>query len=294
MKRFPPVLGALVLVAVIVGYVVWQRPAEPPPPPAPRKDIVLQYSDGSKMWGTTGVQYKDAVVTRVFAELAEASLSEESLRATGAVVRTTIKAKEQTLAAAVLGRLVAPQRTVQAAVTAIDPASGGVRVYLPGFGWGDDVAGERLEPGPGLVLAGENVVQARVSALDVSATYATFGAGGVKRKTHFVAEVTAEDGKTLHRAPDAADLAYSGEFVDQLTARLKENPACNGIACAPSPYAAEPGKVQHAWIAGYTPQLAVTVLVKKRPQYGEEQADVPVDADLPRVVWQEFLAELGG
>ncbi|HEX8864723.1 MAG TPA: hypothetical protein VF821_03615, partial [Lentzea sp.] len=287
---------ALLLVAAVVGYVVWQRPAEPPPPPVPRKDVVVQYADGSKMWGTSGVQQRDAVVKRVFEELAEASLREDSLRATGAVVRTTIEPRAQTVAAATLGRLVAPQRNLDAAATAIDPASGGVRVYLPGFDWRDDSAGAAQEPGPGLALAGgQNVVKAKVTALEVSATYATFAAGGVRRKPHLVAEVTTADGKTLHRADDRADLAYSKDIADQFTARLQENPACNGVACAASSYSSpsEPGKIQHAWMAGYTPQLAVTVIVKSQPRYGEEQAGVSVDADLPGVVWREFLAELG-
>lgn len=47
-------------------------------------------------------------------------------------------------------------------------------------------------------------------------------------------------------------------------------------------------------MVGYTPQLAVTVLVKEKQNRYEEQAGVPIDADLPRVVWQGFLAELAG
>lgn len=155
MKR----LLAALLVAAVVGDVVWQRPAAPVPPPAPPKNVVFQYADGSRMWSSGDGQPRSPLVTRVFAE--------------------------------------------------------------PVFG------------------------------KDVS---------------------------------------------DQLTARLKENPACNGVACTPSAYRSptEPGKTLHAWMVGYTPQLAVTVLVKEQSVRWEEQAGAPIDADLPRVVWQEFLAEQAG
>src|SRR5689334_15896658 len=49
MKRFLPVLGALVLVAAVVAVVVWQR-ADSKAALPPSGDVVLQYADGSQLW----------------------------------------------------------------------------------------------------------------------------------------------------------------------------------------------------------------------------------------------------
>ncbi|PWK91288.1 penicillin binding protein [Lentzea atacamensis] len=289
-------LIALLLVAGVVGYVVWQRPDPPAAPPPPRKEVVVQYADGSRLWSSTSGRPRTLLVKRVLAELAEASLSYDSLQVSGAVVRTSIDAKAQTVAATVLGRLVAPQRELDAAVTAMDPASGAVRVYLPGFRYTNDMVSEvQKEPGPGLLLAdgGRNSLKEPATPLKVNATYAALAAGGVQRKPHLVTEVTAADGSTRYRAAEAGEQAFSKEFADQVTTRLKGNPACNGMACAPSAYTspAEPRKTKHAWVAGYTPELAVTVWVgQTEVPYDDGLPEANVDADLPRVIWQEFLA----
>lgn len=286
-------LVALLLVAGVVGYVVWQRPEPPAPPPPAPKEVVVQYSDGSRLW-SSGENKQSLLVKRVFAELAEASVPYDSLVGAGAVVRTTIDAKAQTGAAAVLGRLVAPQRRLDASVTAIDPGSGAVRVYLPGFRYIHDLAGGvAKEPGPGLLLAStHNAVKAKVTPLEVSATYATFAAGGVQRKPHLVAQVTAADGSPRYRATEVVEQAFSKESADQFTARLKENAACNGAACAPSAYSspAQPEKTLHAWTAGYTSQLAVTVLVGQADvPYNDDLPEVNLDPELPAVIWRELL-----
>ncbi|MDX8036457.1 hypothetical protein SK803_40215 [Lentzea sp. BCCO 10_0856] len=52
MKRFLPSFGALVLVAALVGAVVWLRPEPPRPAPAPSLGVVLQYADGSRLWSS--------------------------------------------------------------------------------------------------------------------------------------------------------------------------------------------------------------------------------------------------
>ncbi|MEU0884987.1 hypothetical protein ABZ345_40880 [Lentzea sp. NPDC005914] len=269
-------LAALLLVAAVVGYVMWQRPAEPAAPPPEPKPVVLQYADGSKMWSTNDGKRQTTVVKRVLAELSEASLSFDSLRAVGGVVRTTIDARAQTVAAAVIGRLVMPNRESDAAVAAIDPASGGVRVYLPGDSWDESLAGGMpKEPAPGLVLVSQqNVLPSLVTPLDLSVSYATFAADGVQRRPHLVATVTGADGALLHQAAEDPKQVVGADVARQFTARLKENPACNGVACVPD---AAP------WMVGYMPQLAVALYVKKAGA---------VDAGLPRLIWQEFLAEL--
>ncbi len=97
----------------------------------------------------------------------------------------------------------------------------------------------------------------------------------MQRKPHFVSSVTAADGSLLYMASDTAQPEFARDSADRITASLKEKPDCNGVACVPE---ASP------WIVGYTPQLAVTVYVEK--------VDAVVDADLPRVIWHEFLTEL--
>jgi membrane peptidoglycan carboxypeptidase len=292
-RRSLPVLGALVLVAGVIGYVVWQRPGPPPPVPPSPKEVVLQYADGSRLWSTSDGRPRGLVVKRVLAELAEASLPLDSLVASGGVVRTTIDARAQTVAAAVLGRLVAPKRAydplnpddrqqdkIDAAVTAIDPVSGGVRVYFPGYNWSDDLAGGvPKEPVPGLfepLALVQDKGKAPVTPLDVTAAYATVAGGGVEHKPHLVAWVTAADGSSLHKAADGAKPVVGADVADRVTASLRQKPACNGEACVPGAF---------PWMVGYTPQLAVTVYLEKAGA---------ADADLPRVIWQEFLAELAG
>lgn len=248
------------------------------PPPVPPKPVVLEYADGSRMWSSTDGYPQPTVVRRVLRELLDASVSYDSLRAVGGVVRTTIDAKAQTTAAAVIGRLVTPDRESDAGAMAIDPASGGVRVYLPYSRRTndppDDVPWELnaalFEP---FALAGvPTVAKERMTSLDVTATYATIAARGVQRKPHLVSTVTAADGSLLYKADETARLVFDEGFADRMTESLKQNPACNGVACVSG---AAP------WMVGYTPQLAVTMYVQKAGA---------VDAGLPRVIWQEFLA----
>ncbi|MGW4211469.1 hypothetical protein ACWEIJ_25980 [Lentzea sp. NPDC004789] len=289
------VIPALVLVALVVGYVVWQRPAAPAPKPLVPKEVVLQYADGSKMWSSTGGLSRSQVVERVFAELGSAGLSFDSLKGTGGVVRTTIDARAQSVAAAVLGRLVAPlrkagasetgpARLIDASVTVVDPGSGGVRVYLPGFSADDDLAGGARQEEPPAPLAEPfvqagvwDVLKARATPLDVSAAYATLAARGVQRAPHFLSRVTAADGSLLYEAADAGKPVMAADAVDRVTASLKQQAGCDGVACVPD---ASP------WMVGYTPRLAVTVHVEK--------AGAEPDAGLPGVVWREFLTELAG
>jgi membrane peptidoglycan carboxypeptidase len=290
-KRFRPVLGALVLVAAVVGYVVWQRPAEPVIPPPPPKEVVLQYADGSKLWSSTdGGPPPPPLVARVFKELTAASMPLDRLKVSGAVVRTTIDVKAQTVAAAVVGRLVPAGRQVGASVTAVDPATGGVRVYVAGRSRQVDLAGGTVvAPTPVIVepftLAGAtSVLRAQMSPLDMSSAYAILAAGGVQRTTHFVTRVASPDGTLLYQAADTAKPLFGTDVADRITARLKEKPACNGIACVPS----------YPWMAGYTPQLAGTVFMEPFDEMVLDGAVPVVDADLPRVVWHEFLAEMTG
>ncbi|MET8762071.1 hypothetical protein [Lentzea sp. NPDC004782] len=283
-RRVAPVLVLVALVALVVGYVVWQRPAAPVPKPLAPKDVVLQYADGSTMWRSTDAWKRPPIVQRVFAELGPAALSFDSLKATGGVVRTTIDARAQTFAAAVVGRLIPPLRVIDtsapitgrpreldASVTAIDPGSGRVRVYFPGLSSVDDLAGGVRKELPAVLAepfaaVAPNAIEERATPLDVSAAYATLAARGVQREPHFVTSVTAADGSLLYEAADTAKPVYATDRVDRITASLKEKPGCDGTACVPDAF---------PWMVGYTPEFAVTVYV--------EQTGV-VDAGLPRLI----------
>ncbi|MFS8100039.1 hypothetical protein LFM09_23200 [Lentzea alba] len=284
MKSLLRVLGALVLVSGIVAYVVWQRP-EPPviPPPAP-KEVVLQYADGSKMWSSFDGGFRPPpLVSKVFRELDQAKVPYDSLRVSGAVVRTTIDARAQSVAATVIGRLAEPQRKLGVSVTAIDPASGAVLVYTGGSRQEVDMAGGVITtPSPGIVepfAAVPDLVQPTMSPLDVNVAYATVAAGGVLREPRFVNSVTAADGSVLHKAIDNGKPVFGRDIADRITAGLKEKAGCNGAACVTGAY---------PWLAGYTPELAVTVFIL------EQAGAVVDDPDLPRVIWQEFLATMAG
>ncbi|ANZ36587.1 hypothetical protein BBK82_11440 [Lentzea guizhouensis] len=280
MKRFVPRLGALVLVAVLVGAVVWLRPEPPRPAPVPPKEVVLQYADGTRLWGSRDGGPRPDLVRRLVAALDEAGTSLEQLEPAGAVVRTTVDVKAQTAAAAAVGRLAAP-KGLGAAVTAVDPESGGVRTYLNLDRLKDLAGGESVALGPELTRpfteAGlTTLTQPRMRLLDVTAAYAALAAGGVQRRTHFITSVTAADGSVLYRVIGVADLAVDPAVAERITARLKENNGCGGTACV---LAASP------WAAGHTPELAVGVFV--------DEAGGAVDTDLSRTIWQEFLTGLG-
>jgi hypothetical protein len=281
-QRFLPGLGALAIVAAIVGYVVWQRPAAPVPPPPAAKEVVLQYADGSKLWSTAEEgMVRPEIVKLVLAELHAANLPLDELKVVGGVVRTTIDARAQTVSATVVGRLVAPYQRLGAAVTAIDPASGGVLAYVPGPSRDRaNLADEQHETVPEIaepfaLADAPDLVQARMRPLDVTAAYAAFAAGGVQRRAHFVTTVTGADGSSVYRAAETDKSVFGNDVAERITLELKEKPGCNGVACVPDAF---------PWAVGYTPHLAVTVLA--------DQAGGDADAGLSVAIWQELVAEL--
>lgn len=60
-------------------------------------------------------------------------------------------------------------------------------------------------PVPAVALGGD---QAVMRPLDLTTVYATFAAGGVRHKTHFVTRVSGEDGKVLYQATENASSAF--------------------------------------------------------------------------------------
>ncbi|MEU0884989.1 penicillin-binding transpeptidase domain-containing protein [Lentzea sp. NPDC005914] len=148
-------------------------------------------------------------------------------------------------------------------------------------------------PNAGIALGGD---QAVMRPLDLTTVYATFAAGGVGHKTHFVTKVSGEDGAVLYRATESttsafdADSAKSKAISDQVTSVLKETTLCPGAVCRNGEHELDPrvtngveAQVGHAWTVGYTGRMAITVLVD---DVNERQ---PVKDDgLSTTIWQKF------
>jgi membrane peptidoglycan carboxypeptidase len=133
-KRLLSVLGALVLVGAVVAVVVWQRPEAAPSPPAPLKDLVVRYADGSPLWNGKNGDPKPPLVVQVLAELRQrGSLDQDDLERAGATVLTTIDPKAQAAGTSVVDATAAAQpNSLRYSLTAVDPATGGVTAYVPG------------------------------------------------------------------------------------------------------------------------------------------------------------------
>lgn len=129
---------------------------------------------------------------------------------------------------------------------------------------------------------------------DLASAYATFAAEGVHRDAHFVTRVTDVHGATLYQPLDTPQSAFDRDPVrgkdiaHQVTEVLRDDPACEEnvyLACRPGTWPVD-GPVRRAWMAGYTPNLAVAVFV------GGDEAGGAVDAGLPRAVWGTFQEKL--
>ncbi|PWK91287.1 penicillin binding protein [Lentzea atacamensis] len=170
MKRFLPVLGALVLVAAVVAVVVWQR-SDAAPPSTASGAVVLQYADGSQLWRTGDPE--TPVVKQVVQELGgKALVSLDQLRTGGgAIVVTTIDPRAQSGAVDVIRTAAAGEpASLRYSITAVDPNNGAVKAYAPGNDPAVDYAGGVLkEPGPAFFPF--NVVAALQSGKTLDSTY---------------------------------------------------------------------------------------------------------------------------
>ena len=156
-------------------------------------------------------------------------------------------------------------------------------------------------PNGGVSLGG---IPAAMRPLDLTAVYATFAAGGVQRKAHFIAKVTGENGDLLYRATETTasafdpDLAWSKEMSAQITTVLKESTQCPGAVCRAGEYeldGAATGETKHAWTVGYTDRLAVTVMIGNadaaKPARDATAAPI-TGAGLPKRIWQSFVEKV--
>ncbi|MFD4644567.1 hypothetical protein ACFWN2_45180 [Lentzea sp. NPDC058436] len=318
MKRFLPVLGALVLLVAVVGAVVWQRP-ETSPEAIASGDVVLQHADGSVLWRSG--QQETPLVRQVLRELVAVGTSLDQLRdAGGALVVTTIDSKAQAGATEVVRQLASGR---PASITAVDPANGGVRAYVPGTDPAVDYAGgvvreagEAARPFGSVALmraagvpesaeveGGRTKLLATDAALlrplDVATAYATFAADGTHHDTHFITHVTEAGGKTLYRAVTAGksvlgvDPGRSKEFAARVNEELRAGSLCDTYAeAACLPVEVKDGDVvRHAWMIAYTPRLSIVVFVGA--ESGVEVQSRPVTGTgLPYDVLRSFQEKL--
>ncbi|MCR3747651.1 penicillin-binding transpeptidase domain-containing protein [Lentzea californiensis] len=409
MKRLLYVLGALVLVGAVVAVVVRQRPEAASPPPL--KNFAIKYADGSPLWSSDSTTPEPPLVTQVLTELSrQASLDRDQLRRVGGTVVTTIDPKAQVAATSAVDATARAQApALRYSLTAVDPATGGVRAYVPGSEGTRDgdpdptdyaggvlkqpgttffplnvvagmkegkqldsvfdgtkrrVAGvevwdggrcgksctvrEALAKSSGVVMfdlvansTGSRAVQAAarqagvpesvvvegketkllvgekgnppdtdialgadpasLRPLDLTTVYATFAAGGVQHRTHFVTKVTDDNSRPLYQVVESTtpafdpDIAVSAEVSSRITGVLKENTACPGAVCRTAYYQQDAtGQRSHAWATGYTDRMAITVLVTTQNRAQHVPLDVKQtieQAVLPKTVWEAFAAQ---
>jgi membrane peptidoglycan carboxypeptidase len=186
-------------------------------------------------------------------------------------------------------------RTVKAAHQAGVPET----VVLNGEGKKLLVGEDGGTPNGGVSLGG---TPAAMRPLDLTAVYATFAAGGVQRKAHFIANVTDESGDLLYRAIETtssafdADLALSKDISTQVTTVLTESTQCPGVVCRAGEHELDGvTETKHAWTAGYTDRLAVTVMIGNvdAAKPARDAAAAPITgAGLPRRIWQSFVEKV--
>jgi membrane peptidoglycan carboxypeptidase len=106
-----------------------------------------------------------------------------------------------------------------------------------------------------------------VTVLDQATAMATFAAGGLRARTHFVNRVV-RDYATVYEGPSEAQRVLSADVVADVTAVLAQNPAGQipdgpptaGVA-GTALLAGSAIDAAHAWYVGYTPDLAMAVWV---------------------------------
>ncbi len=145
-----------------------------------------------------------------------------------------------------------------------------------------------------------------VTVLDNANGFATFAAKGVAAKAHFVDKVM-QDEKEIHKAEPQTTQAFSPETAADATHVLSKIPGSGGDSLVNGrPAAGKTGTWQfnntddnaHAWMAGYTPQLATAVWMGRsgddgpiKTKYGERI----YGSGLPADIWKTFMdAALSG
>ena len=139
-----------------------------------------------------------------------------------------------------------------------------------------------------------------VSVLDNANGFATFAAEGTAAKAHFVDEVTRGDEEIAKIQPETTE-AFSKESAADADKVLRQVVTAGGNDLAGGrPAAAKTGTWQysktqdnaHAWMCGYTPQLAAAVWMGSKGKEGPIKTKEGMSiygSGLPGKIWKTFM-----
>src|SRR5437016_1020045 len=155
-------------------------------------------------------------------------------------------------------------RRLQAALLAIDPASGRIQALVGGRDYGSSPLDRAVPAVPALALG-----VAETSLLDLTAAYGVFATGGIKRPPQLVVGITSSAGETLYAAPSEETrvldpgVAYLvthllERVVDAGTARSARRAGIDGTAAGKT---GTTDDTRDAWFIGFTPEVVVGVWV---------------------------------
>jgi membrane peptidoglycan carboxypeptidase len=190
---------------------------------------------------------------------------------------------------------VGPGRVVDLARAAgIDEirADDGRMIDLSAFRSGNDVA-------PRLLNTEIGIGQYGITVVDHANGMATFAAGGERARAHLVASVTRGGKEVYHENLATTRAGLTDAQADDLTWTLNQDPLgrlpdARQTATIGGTWQLGPTSDRaHAWIAGYTPQLALAVWVgnKDAERALKDRAGAPVTAaTLPAEIYRGFLS----
>lgn len=158
-----------------------------------------------------------------------------------------------------------------------------------------DVKGD---PAPGRTRADIALGRYPVTPADLASVYATFASGGIRCDRHFVRSVTGPDGKQLWKAQPQRRQVLPPAVAADLSTVLRTVVDAHNL----TPDRAAAGKTgtqqwgdtddnQDAWMAGYTPQLAVAVWMGRSiPGPIRDANGKPIAGEtVPGRLWRDFL-----
>lgn len=154
------------------------------------------------------------------------------------------------------------------------------------------------EPSPGRTRPDIAIGRYAVTPADLASVYATFAAGGVRSIRHFVQSVASPDRQLQWTAePDRRrmlDAEIAADVSVVLRAVVEHHRLAPGRPAAGKTGTqqwADTSDNQDAWMAGYTPQLAVAVWMGQAvPGKIRDASGKPISGEtLPAQLWREFL-----